>query len=87
MEICRFAESVNTPHDSRSYYCGLHGYEMGLELEHWCEACGEYSVDLGSGKMRKPSPSRRMPCAVCRFQQTCRFRRQNHSSCPFFSQK
>ena len=87
MEICRFAESVNTPHESCSYYCGLHGYEMGLELEHWCEACEEYAAELSDGHGRKSSPRQRIPCAVCRFLPTCRFRRQNHASCPFFSQK
>ena len=87
MEICRYAEALNTPHSSCSYYCGLHGYEMGLELGHWCEGCAEYATELGEDGSREPSPRRRIPCAVCRFHPTCRFRRQDLATCPFFSQK
>lgn|GEM_PF-3238002 len=86
MEICRYAEPVKTADHSCIYYCGLYGYEMGLDLGHWCEGCNEYTTEL-SGDGHRVKHRRQVPCAVCRFNSTCRFKRQSQRTCPYFSQK
>ena len=86
MEICRYAKPEKTLDQSYSYLCALHGYEMGLELGHWCGDCTEYATGMASEPTEKPSRSR-VPCAVCRFRPTCRLRSQYQVGCPFFSQK
>ncbi len=91
MEICRYAEAKKAQDQSLTYYCSLHGYRMGLELGHFCEGCEEYAVELAppsteSPRARKPTAGR-LPCAVCRFQPTCRLKKRNQMACPFFSQK
>lgn len=86
VEICRYAAAEKTPEQSCTYFCTLHGYEMGLELGHWCEGCTEYATELAVDHDRRPTRNQ-VPCSVCRFRPTCRLRHENQAGCPFFSQK
>lgn len=87
MEICQYAKPEKTAEQSYTYLCELHGYEMGLELAHWCEGCAEYASEVAINANRKSQNRGRVPCAVCRFRPTCRLRQRAQTGCPFFSQK
>ena len=87
MEICIYALGENTLQGGYHYACQLHGHKIGLDIDYWCEACPDYSLDAAIQKQSAPPSGQTLPCATCRFATGCVFQDEDGQFCPFFSQK